>query len=185
VRQPPDHHVTRTALAAATATPPVELQDAAGKDRAIRPESLAGDLEPELIKAAEGGQISAAEAGHGGSVSHVEVFQMRRVGTLILGRPRPLSGHRHANRSYTLNREEPAIHGTADYRRRDHAGLSAATTNNYDQAVHLNRKPPFGIAEIQVMTFDLYRRVHCDPASADSHDAFVARREQLLRDRMQ
>lgn len=72
-----------------------------------------------------------------------------------------------------------------DYRRRDHAGLSAATTTNYDQAVHLNRKPPLGIVEIQVMTFDLYRRVHCDPASADSHDAFVARREQLLRDRMQ
>jgi hypothetical protein len=72
-----------------------------------------------------------------------------------------------------------------DYRRRDHAGLSAATTNNYDQAVHLNRKTPFGIVEIQVMTYDLYRRVHCDPASADSHDAFVARREQLLRDRMQ
>lgn len=72
-----------------------------------------------------------------------------------------------------------------DYRRRDHAGLSAATTNNYDQAVHLNRKISFGIVEIQVMTYDLYRRVHCDPASADSHDAFVARREQLLRDRTQ
>lgn len=72
-----------------------------------------------------------------------------------------------------------------DYRRRDHVGLSAATTNNYDQAVHLNRKASFGIVEIQVMTYDLYRRVHCDPASADSHDTFVARREQLLRERAQ
>jgi hypothetical protein len=68
-----------------------------------------------------------------------------------------------------------------DYRRRDHAGLSAATTDRYDQAIHLNRKAPFGIVEIQVMTDDLYRRVHCDPASADSHDIFVARREALLR----
>lgn len=68
-----------------------------------------------------------------------------------------------------------------DYRRRDHAGLSAATTDRYDQAIHLNRKAPFGIAEVQVMTYDLYRRVHCDPASADSHDTFVARREALLR----
>jgi hypothetical protein len=68
-----------------------------------------------------------------------------------------------------------------DYRRRDHAGLSAATTDRYDQAIHLNRKAPFGIVEIQVMTYDLYRRAHCDPASADSHDTFVARRQALLR----
>ncbi len=67
-----------------------------------------------------------------------------------------------------------------DYRRRDHVGLSAATTNHYDQAIHLNRKAPFGIVEIQVLTFDLYRRVHCDPASEDSHDNFVARRQALL-----
>jgi hypothetical protein len=68
-----------------------------------------------------------------------------------------------------------------DYRRRDHAGLSAATTAHYDQAIHLNRRAPFGIVEIQVLTFELYRRVHCDPASEDSHDRFVARREELLR----
>jgi hypothetical protein len=67
-----------------------------------------------------------------------------------------------------------------DYRRRDHAGLSAATTDRYDEAIHLNRKAPFGIVEIQVMTYDLYRRVHCDPASLDSHDSFVARRQALL-----
>lgn len=72
-----------------------------------------------------------------------------------------------------------------DYRRRDHAGLSAATTDDYDQAVHLNRRTPFGVVEIQVLTFDLYRRVHCDPAGADSYDTFVARREELLRERRQ
>jgi hypothetical protein len=72
-----------------------------------------------------------------------------------------------------------------DYRRRDHAGLSAATTNNYDQAVHLNRKTNFGIVEVQIMTTDLYRRVHGNPAGADSHETYVARREQALWERGQ
>ena len=69
-----------------------------------------------------------------------------------------------------------------DYGKRSHAGLSGATTAGYDQAVHLNRRTPFGIAEIQVLTVGLFRRVHCDPASTDSHDRFVARREALFRD---
>jgi hypothetical protein len=69
-----------------------------------------------------------------------------------------------------------------DYRRRSHAGLSPATTAQYDQAIHLNRRAPFGIVEIQVLTLDLYVRVHCDPASDDSHDRFVARRQELFRE---
>lgn len=69
-----------------------------------------------------------------------------------------------------------------DYRRREHAGLSAATTAHYDEAVHINRKAPFGIVEVQVMTLDLYRRVHGDARSEDSHDRFVARRKRLFRD---
>lgn len=105
--QPPGHGVTRRSLAAAAAAPLVGLEDPTRKDRAIGLEALASHFEPELVETAEGGQISAAEAGHGGSVSHVEVFQMRRVGTLIFGRPRPLSSQRRANRSYTLNCEEP------------------------------------------------------------------------------
>lgn len=72
-----------------------------------------------------------------------------------------------------------------DYRLRNHAGLSAATTASYDEAIHLNRKAPFGIVEIQVMTFDLYYRVHCDRFSDDSHDRFVSRRDELLRRRNQ
>ncbi len=68
-----------------------------------------------------------------------------------------------------------------DYRRRNHAGLSPATTPQYDQAIHLNPKAPFGIVEIQVMTLDLYIRVHGDPTSEDSHDRFVARRQALFR----
>jgi hypothetical protein len=37
---------------------------------------LPDHLQAELVKATEGRQISAAEAGAGGSVVHVEVFQM-------------------------------------------------------------------------------------------------------------
>jgi len=68
-----------------------------------------------------------------------------------------------------------------DYRQRNHAGLSPATTERYDQAIHLNRKAPFGIVEIQLMTRDLYARVHGDPTSEDSHDRFVSRRQELFR----
>jgi hypothetical protein len=39
-------------------------------------------------------------------VKHVEVFRMGGVGTSIIGRPRPLPGHRpRATRRYTLNCE--------------------------------------------------------------------------------
>lgn len=68
-----------------------------------------------------------------------------------------------------------------DYRKRTHAGLSPATTSGYDQAIHLNRRAPFGIVEIQVMTADLYKRTHLDPTSDDSHDQFVERRQELFR----
>lgn len=67
-----------------------------------------------------------------------------------------------------------------DYRRRDHAGLSPATTASYDQAIHLNRTTEFGIVEIQTMTADLYVRAHLDPTSKDNHERFVARREALF-----
>ena len=53
---------------------------------------LAGHLQPEVVEAAESGQVSAGEARSTGSVGHVEVFRMRRVGTFIFERPRPLSG---------------------------------------------------------------------------------------------
>jgi hypothetical protein len=50
------------------------------------PEKLPGDLEPELIETAEGGQVRAGE----GNVRHVEVFQMGGIRTSIIGRPRRL-----------------------------------------------------------------------------------------------
>ena len=68
---------------------------------------LAGHLQPEVVEAAESGQVSAGEARSTGSVGHVEVFRMRRVGTFIFERPRPLSRQRRADDLYTLNCEEP------------------------------------------------------------------------------
>jgi len=105
VRESPDHGVTHRALTSATTTPPriraVGLDDRASEDRTIRFETLAGHLEPELVKAAESRQISAAEPGirarRDGSVGHVEVFQVDGVGTSILGRPRPSSQQRRAD----------------------------------------------------------------------------------------
>ena len=68
---------------------------------------MPGHLQTELIQATESGQVGANEAAPRRSVRHVEVFQIRRVGTLILGRPRPLPPQRRADQFYTLNCEEP------------------------------------------------------------------------------
>jgi hypothetical protein len=103
VGQPPDESVTRCSLPAATATPSVGLNDPAGQDRPVWLEALSDDFETQLVQATERGQVRASE----GSVRHVEVFQMSGVGTLIIGRPRLLSGERRATTDYTLVCEEP------------------------------------------------------------------------------
>jgi len=105
--QLPCHGVTCGALLAAAATPVVRLNDPAGQHSTIRLKSLPGNFEAEVIEPAERGQVRAGEAAPTGSVRHVEVFRMRRVGTLIFGRPRPLPQHRRADRPYTLECEEP------------------------------------------------------------------------------
>jgi hypothetical protein len=101
------HGVARCPLAPAATTPLIGLKNPARQERTIPLEALAGDDEPELIEAAEGGQVSAGEARTSGSVRHVEVFRMDSVRTSILGRPRPLPEHRRADRLYTLIWEEP------------------------------------------------------------------------------
>jgi hypothetical protein len=83
----PGDAVTHGALFAAAPTPRVVVGDPACQHCSVRGEVLAGHLQPEFIEAAERGQIRASK----GSVRHVEVFQIRCVGTLIFGRPRPLS----------------------------------------------------------------------------------------------
>jgi hypothetical protein len=70
-----------------------------------------------------------------------------------------------------------------DYRSQSHAGLSPIVSSSYDDAIHINRKASFGIAEFQVMTDDLYRRAHCQSFLEESHDRYVAERARLFRDR--
>ncbi|WP_375710321.1 hypothetical protein, partial [Propionibacterium freudenreichii] len=74
---------------------------------------------------AEGSQVGAGErisAPADGSVVHVEVFRAECVGTLILGRPRPLSGHRRAGPPrdvrYTLIWEEPVFRDRCNFESR-------------------------------------------------------------------
>ena len=70
VRQPSDHGASRDALAAAAVAPVVGVDDPAREHGTIRVEALPGHDEPELVQAAEHGQVGAAEAGIRGSVSH-------------------------------------------------------------------------------------------------------------------
>jgi len=114
VGKPSDHGVTWSPFAAAAPAPLVGLDHLAGQYGTIRLESLPGDNEAEFVEAAEGSQVGAGErisAPADGSVVHVEVFRAECVGALILGRPRPLSGHRRAGPPrdvrYTLIWEEP------------------------------------------------------------------------------
>ena len=93
VRQPTDDAVPRAALASAATTPPVgvinRVCDPARQHRTVRLQMLSHHDETELVQTAERRQIRTGE----GNVGHVEVFQTGRVGTPIIGRPRPLPGH--------------------------------------------------------------------------------------------
>ena len=70
VRQPADHGAAGDALAAAAVAPVVGVDDPAREHGTIRVEALPGHDEPELVQAAEHGQVGAAEAGIRGSVVH-------------------------------------------------------------------------------------------------------------------
>ncbi len=76
VRQAPDHGVTRRALATAAAAPLIGLDDTASENCATGFESLAGDLEAELVEAAELGQLRTSE----GCVRQVEISWMGGIG---------------------------------------------------------------------------------------------------------
>ena len=103
VGQPSGDGVARATFLPAAPTPSVLGNDPTGQQRPIGLEALSGHLQPELVEAAERGQVRARE----GSVRHVEVFQMGGVGTSIFGRPRRLPRDRRADQRYTLNCEEP------------------------------------------------------------------------------
>lgn len=68
VRQPPGHGVTRCALATAAVAPLIGLDGPARQNRTIRGESMAGDFEPKLVKAAERSHVSAGEGNPAGDL---------------------------------------------------------------------------------------------------------------------
>ena len=92
--------VPRALAAAVTAV--VRLHNPASDHRPCCFDQLPDRNQAQLIKTAESGQVRRRE----GSVRHVEVFRLGCVRTPILGRPRPLPGHRRAAR-HTLNCDEP------------------------------------------------------------------------------
>jgi Region found in RelA / SpoT proteins len=67
-----------------------------------------------------------------------------------------------------------------DYRKRSHAGISSATSFNYDEAIHMNRRTKFGISEIQIMTNNLYLRAFLDLRTDESHSQFLGRRSNIF-----
>src|SRR5690625_2945642 len=109
VGQFPQHRALRDAFAAAGAAPGIILTDSALKHCSLRFEVLAGDGQAERVDHAEGVEIRGGER----RLGHVEVFRMGCVVTPIVGRPRPLSRHRHAQTTgtclYTLICEEPVM----------------------------------------------------------------------------
>lgn len=109
MRQLPHHGPAGNALAAADTAPGIILSDPALQDRPVTADLLASDCEAETIKQAETVEVRAGES----RLRHVEVFRMDGVGTSIIGRPRLLSSHRHADALhpslYTFKREEPVF----------------------------------------------------------------------------
>ena len=111
VRQAPDHRVTSHALAPAASTPPILTSDPARQHCTVWPNALARHFQAQVIQARERAQVGAIK----GSIGHVEVFRMDGVGTPIIERPRPLSGHDTPNPTHhTLNYEEPIQYRAPD-----------------------------------------------------------------------
>ncbi|GGC28292.1 hypothetical protein GCM10010974_08540 [Brevibacterium sediminis] len=103
VGEMPDHGAPGDALLAATMAPVVRFEHATLQHRSMRLDQLPRHGQAQAVELAEGIEIGRGE----GSVEHVEVFLMASVGTSIIGRPRRLPRHRHADSSYTLICEEP------------------------------------------------------------------------------
>jgi hypothetical protein len=61
VRQPPDHRAAGRPLTPASTAPAVRFHDPTGQHRALRRQALAGHFKPELVEAAERGQIRGGE----------------------------------------------------------------------------------------------------------------------------
>ncbi len=83
-RQPSDHGVSSHALTPAAVASVIRLDHPTRQGCATGLETLTGHFQPELVKSTEHDQAR----GRGGSVRHVETFQVGGVRTCITGRPR-------------------------------------------------------------------------------------------------
>lgn len=92
MRQAPHHCAPRDSSPTAGPAPRIVYGDSAFEDSAVPADVLAGDGEAEPVEEAEAVEVRGYES----RLRHVEVFRLDSVGTSILGRPRPLSSHRHA-----------------------------------------------------------------------------------------
>lgn len=107
VREPARHRVPRRALGAAFPAPRVIVDDAALDRRPTRLEQLAHGDQPELVEAAERGQVRGRER----RVEQVEVFRDgKREELPSSGRPRPLPGHRRAQPTTPSFVKSPQTH---------------------------------------------------------------------------
>ena len=109
VRKPSGHAVPHDALTTAAPAPQIRLLrlgiggNPARQDRTIGLHMLGDHHKPEVVQAAERGQVRADE----GNVGHVEVFRLGGVRTPILGRPRPSSRERRADPATPSSAKSP------------------------------------------------------------------------------
>lgn len=66
-----------------------------------------------------------------------------------------------------------------DYRKRDWEGASPLSAGGYDTAIHINRKTKYGLAEIQIMTAELYKKYYGN--GDESHKEFKKRQAEYFK----
>lgn len=66
-----------------------------------------------------------------------------------------------------------------DYRKHDWEGASPLSAGGYDTAIHINRKTKYGLAEIQIMTAELYKKYYGD--GDESHKKFKKRQAEYFK----
>lgn len=111
MRQAADHRAPRDAFTAAESAPRIVFGQAAFQYCSIVVDLLTSDPQAEVIEQAKAIEVRGRESRLGHRRGLLDGLG---VGTSIIGRPRLLSIHRHADSGarpsfYTLKREEPLI----------------------------------------------------------------------------
>jgi hypothetical protein len=81
IRQPPDHRVSRDALAATAAAPLIGIDHPAREHCAVGLDALPGGFKTELVDPAQRSQVRAGDEAQAGGVVHIALIQMDGVGT--------------------------------------------------------------------------------------------------------